>query len=105
MCADLSLYVCQYENVNKLDFPKFANNLFLGGWMGGHLHDLLIWKCELTGFSKNVQMRTKLLSHGLPPTYFSNQFECVGQHDLPIWKCDFQRMYKCGPNWFSKVCQ
>ena len=45
MRADLSIYVCQYENVNKIDFPKFSNNLFLGGWMGGHTWyaNLKVW--------------------------------------------------------------
>ena len=27
MRADLSIYVCQYENVNKIDFPKFSNKV------------------------------------------------------------------------------
>ena len=58
----------------------------MGEWVG--IYDLPIWKCELTGFSKNLRMWTKLLFHGLPPTYFSDQFKWVAKiwfANLKMW--------------------
>ena len=81
------------ENMNKIDFPKFANNLFLGGWMGGH-----VWFANLKVWANWIFKERTNVDQLVFPLFATNLFLRSIWMGGPIWFANLKM-------WFSNVDQ